>query len=406
MSGRGIVVVGAGEAGVRAAMALREQGFAGRIRLIGAERHAPYERPPLSKACLADEPEARLPVIGEAARLAEHGIEHRPATTVTAIDRQAHALATSDGDTVGYDRLCLAVGASARRLGVPGSEAALYLRTFDEAMLLRSQLRRGARIAIIGGGFIGLEIAAGARQRGSTVSVIEAAPRLLMRGVPAAIAAAIGDRHRREGAEILTGTAVAAIAPGAVHLAGGRTIAADVVVAGIGAVPETALAAAAGLAIDNGIAVDERLATSDPDIFAIGDCASFPHPLYGGRRIRLEAWRNAQDQGAFVAASLLGARAAYRAVPWFWSDQYDLHLQIAGLADAGSATVVRDLGEGAFVHFHLAEDGRLVAASGLGRLGLVAKEVRLAEMLIARGARPDPASLASSKFKLKALLAA
>jgi 3-phenylpropionate/trans-cinnamate dioxygenase ferredoxin reductase subunit len=272
--------------------------------------------------------------------------------------------------------------------------------------VLRARLRPGARIAIIGGGFIGLELAASARQRGCTVTVIEMAPRLLMRGVPAAIAEAIGERHRREGVEVVMGIAIAAIEPGAVQLADSRVVAADTIIAGIGSIPETALASAAGLAVDNGIAVDERLATSDPDIFAIGDCASFPHPLYGGRRIRLEAWRNAQDQGAFVAGSLLGAGEAYRAVPWFWSDQYDLHLQIAGLVDAGSSTVVRDLGEGARVQFHLTDDGRLVAASSLGRLGLVAKEVRLAEMLIAKGARPDPASLASSKFKLKALLAA
>ena len=188
------------------------------------------------------------------------------------------------------------------------------------------------------------------------------------------------------------------------HLADGTCIEADAIVAGVGAVPETGLAEAAGLAIENGIRVDERLATADPDIFAAGDCCSFPHPLYNGRRIRLEAWRNAQDQGTHAARSMLGATEPFAAVPWFWSDQHDLCLQIAGLPDEGVTTVTRD-DEGTTLRFHLDADGRLVAASGVGPIGKIAREIRLGEMLIARRAHPDAAKLADPGVKLKSLLA-
>jgi 3-phenylpropionate/trans-cinnamate dioxygenase ferredoxin reductase subunit len=222
------------------------------------------------------------------------------------------------------------------------------------------------------------------------------------------MAAVIAERHRREGVEILTGVGVASFVRAAareiVMLSDGRRLEADAIIVGVGAAPEISLAAAAGLEIDNGVAVDSRLRTSDPFIYAIGDCANFPHPLFGGRRLRLEAWRNAFDQGAFVARSLLRADAEYEAVPWFWSDQYDLCLQIAGLPCAGSRTAKRDLGDGALLLFHLAEDGRLVAVSGVGPVGKIGKEVRVGELLIARRARPDAVALASPRVKLKSLI--
>ncbi|RWE93669.1 MAG: ferredoxin reductase, partial [Mesorhizobium sp.] len=186
----------------------------------------------------------------------------------------------------------------------------------------------------------------------------------------------------------------------------GQRIVADLAVIGIGAVPVTALAAEAGLAIDNGIAVDEHLRTADPDIFAAGDCCSFPLAIYGGRRVRLEAWRNAQEQGALAARNMMGANEAHGAVPWFWSDQYGLTLQIAGLPDEGKSIVRRDLDDGAFILFHLAEDGRLVAASGIGPGNAVARDIRLAEMLIAKRGKPAPEALGSQAVKLKSLLAA
>ncbi|TSD84614.1 ferredoxin reductase [Mycobacterium sp. KBS0706] len=401
----GMVIVGAGEAGARAATALREEGWDGPVTLVGGEVHPPYERPPLSKAALLAEAEPAATTVLDHDRAAALGIDLILGTEVTAIDRAARAVALADGRTLPYSRLLLATGARPRRLTLPGHEQVLYLRRFDDALALRPLLRPGMRLAIIGGGFIGLELAAAAAARGCAVTLVEAQPRILMRGVPAEIAAVIADRHRAAGIDLRTGLGIDRIEPGAVVLADGRRIAADAVIAGIGAVPETALAEAAGLPVDNGIAVDATLATADPAIFAAGDCAACAHPLYAGRRIRLEAWRNAQDQGALAARNMLGRGEAIAAVPWFWSDQYELTLQIAGLADEGRMTVARDLGDGAQLLFHLAADGRLVAASGVGPLGRIAREIRLAEMLIAQRAVPDPGALASPAVRLKTLLA-
>ncbi len=404
MSASAIVVVGAGEAGARVAIELRKQGFDGDLTLIGEERHAPYERPPLSKAVIvAVEPPA-APEIADARRLDEIGVETILGVSANAIDLSAKRLSLTDGRALSYDRLVLATGARARTLRLPGAEFAMTLRNYEEALALRERFRPGARIAIVGGGFIGLELAASARARGCEVVVIEAAPRVLQRATPPELASVIDARHRREGVEIWTGVGLASFAPDAVTLSDGRRIAADAIVVGVGAAPETSLAAAAGLAIDNGVAVDGRLRTSDPAIFACGDCASFPHPLFDGRRIRLESWRNAVEQGAFLARALMGANEEYQAVPWFWSDQYDLCLQIAGLPDAGVHTVTRNLGDDAKLLFHLSQDGRLAAAGGVGPIGKIAREVRVAEMLIARRATPEPEALASANVKLKALL--
>ncbi|SHE88261.1 3-phenylpropionate/trans-cinnamate dioxygenase ferredoxin reductase subunit [Kaistia soli DSM 19436] len=405
-----MVVIGAGEAGARAAMALRENGFAGTITLIGDEHHLPYERPPLSKAVLTGAEEPAPPHILDEARLAARGVSLLHGTAAIAIDRAGHRVALAGSDAVPYDRLLIATGARARRLAVPGTgpETVHYLRSFPEALALRRRLVPGHRLIVIGGGFIGLELAAAARARGADATVIEMAPRLLGRAVPQEFAALLAARHEAEGVRLVLGATIDRIETTAeahsVVLGSGEIITGDTIVAGIGALPETALAEAAGLAIDNGIAVDASLATDDPDIFAAGDCCSFPHPLYDGRRIRLEAWRNAQDQGNAVAKAMLGGREPYEAVPWFWSDQYDLTLQIAGLSYLATATVTRDLGDGARLDFHLADDGRLVSASALGPNGRIARDVRLAEMLIARRARPPAADLADPATKLKSLM--
>jgi 3-phenylpropionate/trans-cinnamate dioxygenase ferredoxin reductase subunit len=406
----GMVIVGAGECGGRAALALRELGFDGPVTLVGDEPHLPYERPPLSKEAMTGEAPA-IKAIASDELLAERSIRHIHSVQVVAIDRAAHEVRLSDGSSLPYEKLLLATGSTPRRLPMPGlGGRCVYLRTFNDALAIRAHLRAGNRVAIIGGGFIGLELAAASRKLGADVSVIEAQPRILMRGVPAEIAAIIHHAHEAEGVCILTGQGIATIADdGAevrITLADAREIVADLAVIGIGAVPVTALAAEAGLTIDNGIAVDAGLRTSDPDIFAAGDCCSFPLAVYGGRRVRLEAWRNAQEQGALAARNMLGAGEAHIAVPWFWSDQYGLTLQIAGLSDEGRSVVRRDLGDGAFILFHLAEDGRLVAASGIGPGNAVARDIRLAEMLIAKRATPDREALGSQTFKLKSLLAA
>jgi 3-phenylpropionate/trans-cinnamate dioxygenase ferredoxin reductase component len=406
---RGIVIVGAGEAGARAALVLREQGWDGAVILIGEEVHHPYERPPLSKAALTAEAEQGPPIIADGARLADLKIDRLAGVRALAIQRDQRRLKTRERGDIPYELLLLATGAQARPLAVEGGEHAKLLRTYDDALALRQRFSAGARVAIVGGGFIGLELAASARERGCEVVVLEMAPRLLTRGVPPDIAEKIAGRHRAAGVEIVTGCRILRIArDGEAFIVAldGRDVRVDCVVAGVGAAPDIALAKEAGLSIDNGVAVDGRLRTSDPAIFAAGDCCSFPHPLYGGRRLRLESWRNAQDQGAFAARTMLGLEEDYAATPWFWSDQYDLHLQIAGLVDEGKTSVTRDLGDGARLNFHLAEDGRLVASSALGPISKVAKDARIAEMLIAKRAKPDPAFLAAGDRKLKSLLAA
>jgi 3-phenylpropionate/trans-cinnamate dioxygenase ferredoxin reductase subunit len=404
---RHFVIVGAGEAGARTAMGLREKGFDGDVTLLGAEIHLPYERPPLSKDAMLAEVFAAKTIASEE-RLAEAGVAFRGGARVAGIDRAGKRLAMADGGALPYDKLLLATGASPRRLAGVEGERIVYLRTIEDAQRLRGALGPGRHIAIIGGGFIGLELAASARARGAEVTLVEALPRLLSRGVPEAVASQIAARHLTGGVSIVFGDGIAGIESGTdsatVTLQSGRRIEADLVLVGIGAVPNVGLAEAAGLAIENGIAVDGQLATADADIFAAGDCASFPLAIYG-RRVRLESWRNAQDQGNLAAANMLGAGESLASVPWFWSDQYELSLQIAGLSDEGRVTVRRELPDGTIL-FHLSEDGRLVAASGIGVGNAVAKDIRLAEMLIGRGARPDVVALGDPGVRLKALLAA
>lgn len=404
------VIVGAGECGARAAFALREKGFDGNITLIGAEALAPYERPPLSKQALAETVEPKFVVGLE--RYREQSIDLRLDTTVTAIHPADKTVRLADGQTLGYDKLLLATGAAPRPFpGVDTSARHIRtLRTHADALALRAALHPGQHIAIIGGGFIGLELAATARTLGASVTVIEGLPRVLKRGVPEEIAEVITKRQRLEGVDIRCGQAIDAVreeADGAtIYLANGQVISADLVLVGIGASPNIALADSAGLVIDNGIAVNERLETSAPDIYAAGDCCSFPLALYGGRRVRLESWRNAHEQANLAASNMLGNAAEISAVPWFWSDQYDLTLQIAGLADGATSHIRRDLGDEAFILFHLDADGRLLAASGIGRGNAIARDIRLAEMLIAARTHPDRDALGASNVKLKSLLAA
>lgn len=405
-----IVIVGAGECGARAAFALREKGHEGSITLIGAEPHLPYERPPLSKGGLKEAAQPKY--VADAERYAAAVIDVLTDAPVKAIDRDAKRVELVDGASIPYDRLLLATGARARTL--PGTDSmsprVRTLRTHADAEAIRRELQPGRMLAIIGGGFIGLELAATARRLGTEVVLIEGLTRILSRGVPEYIAAIVAERHRAEGVDIRCDTKIDNIDADdrsvRIALEGGEAVDADLVVVGIGAVPNTELAAAAGLVIDNGIAVAATLRTSDSDIFAAGDCCSYPLRHYGDRRVRLEAWRNAQDQGTLVAGNLLGANEAITSVPWFWSDQYDLTLQIAGLADGAATTVRRDLADGAFILFHLDNSGRLLAASGIGPGNAVARDIRLAEMLIAAGKRPDPQALVSPETKLKALLAA
>jgi 3-phenylpropionate/trans-cinnamate dioxygenase ferredoxin reductase subunit len=402
----GMVIVGAGECGARAAFALREAGWTGRITLVGAEDALPYERPPLSKAALLSD--VAVPtVICDHARLRDNGIELVPGVEVTDLDRAAHEIVLADGRRVGYERLLLATGARPRKVPFAGPPVHL-LRTHADAVALRQRLRPGARVGVIGGGFIGLEVAASASALGCAVTVVEMAPRLMGRAVPERVAAVVAARHAAAGIDVLCGTGVAGLAggdgPTTIALADGGALVVDTVVAGVGAVPETSLARRAGLAVENGVRADSRLTTSDPDVFAAGDCCSFPHPLYDDRRIRLESWRSAQEQGTVAARNMLGADEPFAAVPWFWSDQHDLTVQVAGLTDAATEEVVRTRADGVELWFGLGPDGRLVGAAAVGTGNAVAKDIRLAEMLVARRCVPDPTVLADPAENLKTLL--
>lgn len=393
----GIVIIGAGEAGTRAAFALREAGFAGPVTLIGTEPHLPYERPPLSKPL---EGAVQMKAICTDEALAAAGIDYRAGASAVRIDRQAHAVILADGRSLGYDKLLLATGARPRLLACPGAERALDFRTYADATTIFSRVAPGSRVAIVGAGLIGMELAAVLRGKGIAVTVIEAAPKPLGRAVPARFAARLHARHIEEGVEFYLGQGIAEITPDAVLLSDGTRVPADVVVAAIGVAPEIQLAEAAGLATANGILTDAFLRTSDPDIFAAGDCAAVAQPA--GGHMRFESWRNARSQAETAARNMAGAIEAFAAMPWFWSDQYDLGLQVAGLPQPGHQSVMRSLGEGE-LEFYL-DDGRLAAAAGLGIGNSLAKDIKLAEMLIAASIHPDPAALADPTVNLKVLL--
>ena len=328
----------------------------------------------------------------------------RKGVAATAISQGEKAVSLSDGSSVAYDKLLIATGARPRTLSIAGGEHALTLRTHDDAIELRKRFAVGSNIVIIGGGFIGLELASSAAKRGCHVTVVEAQPRILMRGVPEAIARIVHARHEQAGVAVLTGVGLSHLTKAAVHLKDERVLAADTIIAGIGAAPETTLAAMAGLAIDNGIACDQHMRTSAPDIYAAGDCASFIHARLGNRRMRLEAWRSAQDQATTAAENMLGLARQHSSVPWFWSDQYELSLQIAGVPEMGPVTVARKPNEQTIILFHLASDGALMGASGIGPGNAIARDIKLAEMMIAKGLKPPVDVLGDPAQQLKPLI--
>jgi 3-phenylpropionate/trans-cinnamate dioxygenase ferredoxin reductase component len=399
-----IVIVGAGMAGARACINLRANGYDGEIVLAGEEAHLPYDRPPLSKVSITQDDEPQLVSLMDETIARELKIETRTGAQVRSIDRATKSVTFANGSTQSYHKLLLATGAKPRRLSVPGGERALLLRNYEDALTLRTRFKSGQHAVIVGGGFIGLELASSAAKLGCSVTLVEAQQRVLMRGVPSAIAAIVHQRHVDHGVEMITGVGISHIDDQSVHLADGRGIAAATVIAGIGASPNTQLAEAAGLTLDNGIACDSHMRTSDADVFAAGDCASFVHRLFGGRRVRLEAWRSAQEQAATAAENMLGGSKDHAAVPWFWSDQYDLSLQIAGLADMGPVTVERRTDDKTVLQFHLAEDGKLMGASGIGVGNAIARDVKLAEMMIVKSLKPSQDALADPAQPLKGIL--
>jgi 3-phenylpropionate/trans-cinnamate dioxygenase ferredoxin reductase component len=363
-----IVIVGASLAGASAAVTLRELGYAGELTLIGEEIELPYERPPLSKAVLIgerDEPDW----VRDEAFYADQQIGLLRGTTVARIDRDRHVV-VAGGTEHPYDKLLLATGSAPWRLDVPGADldGIFTLRTLPDSLGLRERFTAGADVVVVGAGWIGCESAAAARQRGASVTVVEPLTQPLLRVVGEEVGATFADLHREHGVDLRLGTTVVGFGGeggrvSEVRLPDGIAVPADTVVVGIGVLPNTALADAAGLELaEGGVAVDATLRTSDPDIYAAGDIAAQDHPKYG-RRVRIEHWANAKDQGEHVAGNLLGGAAAYEKRPFFFSDQYDLGCEYRGLAEpTRDRLVVRgDLAQREFIAFWL-RDGAVAAA--------------------------------------------
>jgi 3-phenylpropionate/trans-cinnamate dioxygenase ferredoxin reductase subunit len=392
-----VVIVGAGQAGAQVAVSLRQLGFAGDINLLGDEPHLPYQRPPLSKGYLSGEMALARTWLRSESYYAKHGIDLRPGVRVARILRDERAVVCTDGARYGYDALALCTGTRARQLSVPGVDlaAVLYLRTLADADRIKAAVRHGAGAVIIGGGYIGLEVAASLRKLGCTVTVVEALERVMNRVVAPPVSAFFAAEHARQGVEVVTGAAVAALA-GDRHVEravciDGRSFAADLVVIGIGAVPNDELARDAGLEVANGVVVDAFGRTSDPAIFAAGDVTNHPNALFA-RRLRLESVHNAMEQAKAVARTIAGQPQAYADVPWFWSDQYDLKLQIAGVGDPDDELILRgDPDWRAFSCLHL-QGGRLVAIDCVNRGGdfLAAKKLIAERRPIERARAADP----------------
>lgn len=400
----GVVIVGAGQAGAQAAITLRQHGYPGAVTLIGDEPYVPYERPPLSKSFMAGDSALEKMFMRTPEFYAEHTIDVRLNTPVAAIDRAAKTVRLGDGSAVAYDKLVLATGGRVRRLEVPGGglPQVRYLRTITDVLGYRDQLAPGARLVIVGGGYIGLEVAAVAVKRGCAVTVLEAMPLVLNRVVAPELSRFYLEVHAAAGVTIVTSASVAGFeARGAVIevvCAGERRFAADLVIVGIGIVPNVDLAAAAGLAVDNGIVVDAYAATADPDVFAAGDCTNHPSAAAGGR-VRLESVQNALSQGKTAALSILGQHVPYDEIPWFWSDQYDLKLQMTGLSRPGDQVVIRGaMAERKFSVCYL-RDGVFVACHAVNQ----AKDFIQSKKLIAARAVVDPARLADASVALKEL---
>ncbi|EPX84886.1 NAD(P)H-nitrite reductase [Rubellimicrobium thermophilum DSM 16684] len=402
-----VVVVGAGQAGLALVARLRADGFDGPITLIGAEPHPPYQRPPLSKAYLLGEmPQERLYLRPESF-YAEQGIDLRLGSPAAAIDTGRQVVVLETGAEIPYDELVLATGAVPRRLpaAIGGDlEGVFTMRDIRDADALAPQMRPGRRALVVGGGYIGLEGAAVAASRGLQVTLIEMAPRILNRVASAETADWFRALHRAHGVDIREGTGLDRLLGKdgrvtAARLSTGEEIPVDLVLVGIGIQPDTRLAESAGIAVENGIRTDEYGRTSVPHVWAAGDCASFPHE---GGRLRLESVGHAIDQAETVARNIMGAEQPYRPMPWFWSDQYDCKLQIAGLGQGHDRIVTRRLGEGPdapLSHWYF-RDGRLIAVDAMND----SRAYMIGKRLIEAGRSPDPALLADPATDLKALL--
>ena len=402
------VIVGAGLGGAKAAQTLREQGFEGPVVLIGDERERPYERPPLSKGYLLGKEDRDKAYVHPEEWYADHDVDLRLGATVTALDPAGHRLTFADGSRVDYAKLLLTTGSSPRRLRVPGADldGVLYLRRLEDSDRLKAAFRSGARIVVIGAGWIGLEVAAAARAAGAEVVVLESAELPLLRVLGREAAQVFADLHRDHGVDLRFGVQVTGISGGSgradgVLLADGSRVEADAVVVGVGVAPNTGLAEAAGLTVDNGIVTDEHLRTSADDVYAAGDVANAQHPLLR-RRIRVEHWANALNQPQTAARAMLGQDAAYERLPYFFTDQYDLGMEYTGYVEPGGYDRVVFRGDTAsreFIAFWLS-GGRVLAGMNVN----VWDVTEPIQALIRSGASVDAARLADPGVPLESLL--
>ena len=400
-----VVIAGAGHGAGQAVATLKQKNFAGEVVLVGDEPWLPYQRPPLSKKYLAGELAVERLLFKPEAFYDQPNFDVRLSTRVTSIDRSERCVATEAGP-IEYDWLILATGSRVRRLMIDGADldGVHYLRNISDVDRIRTDLAAAQKIVIIGAGYIGLEVAAVARQLGLEVHVIEMADRVMSRVVSPPVSAFFEREHAARGVRLSLSTGLAGFTGEDGRVTGVKTnredvIAADLIVVGIGIQPNTELAAEAGLEIDNGIVVDDRCRTGDQQIYAIGDCSAHPSRIYGGR-IRLESVHNAVEQAKTAAANVCGEDAVYDQVPWFWSDQYDIKLQIAGLSDGYDQLVIRgDVSSRSFACLYLA-DGRLLAVDAVN----APKDFMQSKLLIAAGAKPDPDRLADPDTALKDLV--
>jgi len=397
-----VIIVGAGHAAAQLAPSLRQEGWAGDILMIGEEGCSPYQRPPLSKDYLSgDRPAETLP-IRPSGVYQQHGIEFL-AGRVESVDRGVRQVRLAGGELLDYQKLALCTGARVRQLAVPGADlpGVFYLRTLEDVDAIRRALEPSSRVVIVGGGYIGLEAAAALRKLNIQVSVVEVQPRLLARVTAPEVSGFYRRVHGEAGVDVFTDWSVAAIegddSVAAVVGEDGRRLPADMVIVGIGVIPNVELAEECGLKVDDGIWVDEFAATADPDIFAAGDCTNHPNCQLG-RRVRLESVPNAMEQAKSAAAGICGRPHCYDGYPWFWSDQYDLKLQIAGLSDGYDRVVLRGDPETgrSFVAWYLRGD-QLLAADCINR----PKEFMVAKQLLARGVSVDPGALSDESVDPK-----
>jgi len=398
-----VVIVGAGHAAVQAVDTLRREGHAGPIVLVGDEPFLPYNRPPLSKKYLAGELERERLWLRSAQYYQQHRVDTRLGVRVTAIDRATQRLRLGDGSELNYDKLILCMGSTPRRLEVPGHDLAgiHYLRTIADVDAIRADLADSQQLVVVGGGYIGLEAAACARHLGRAATVLEMADRVMARVVAPEVSAFYTQRHEREGVQIHCNTSVTGFNGGTQVTSvrcGEREFPADLVIVGVGILPDVTLAAAAGLRCDNGVWVDEQCRTSDPNVYAAGDCTNHPSVRYG-RRVRLESVDNAVEQAKTAAANICGKPARHEHIPWFWSDQYDVKLQIAGLSEGYDRTVLRgDPGSGSFALYYFVGD-ELLAVDAINSM----RDFMTGKRWLAERKRPDPALLPDTTLDLKTL---